>query len=42
MIAALGALPPDLTVVLVAREQPPKARAPKGLAEAVEERAGRS
>ena len=32
---ALGCLPPDLTVVLVAREAPPKTRAPKGLAEAV-------
>lgn len=33
---ALGSLPPDVTVVLVAREQPPKQRAPKALAEAVE------
>ena len=32
---ALAALPPDLTVVLVAREQPPKVRAPKSLAEGV-------
>jgi DNA polymerase III subunit delta len=32
---ALGALPPDVTVVLAAREQPPKVRAPKVLAEAV-------
>lgn len=33
---ALAALPPDVTVVLVAREQPPKLRAPKRLADAVE------
>ena len=32
---ALGSLPPDLTVVLVAREHPPKVRAPKALVEAV-------
>ncbi len=32
---ALGALPPDLTVVLVAREQPPKLKASKKLADAV-------
>ena len=37
---ALGALPPDVTVVLVAREQPPKLRAPKRLAEAVEAAGG--
>ncbi len=36
VIEALGSLPPDLTMVLVAREAPPKVRAPKGLAEAVE------
>jgi DNA polymerase-3 subunit delta len=36
VIAQLGALPPDVTVVLVSREAPPKARTPKGLAEAVE------
>jgi DNA polymerase-3 subunit delta len=35
VIDALGGLPPDLTVVLVAREDPPKVRAPKGLTEAV-------
>jgi DNA polymerase-3 subunit delta len=40
VIAALGALPPDLTVVLVAREAPPKVRSPKGLAEAVEAAGG--
>lgn len=34
--AALGELPPDLTIVLVAREAPPKAKAPRGIAEAVE------
>ncbi len=33
---ALGELPPDLTVVMVAREEPPKVRAPKALADAVE------
>lgn len=32
---ALGSLPPDVTVVLVAREQPPKRKAPKSLADAV-------
>jgi DNA polymerase-3 subunit delta len=32
---ALAALPPDLTVVLIAREQPPRVRAPKVVAEAV-------
>jgi len=37
---ALAALPPDLTVVLVAREQPPKVRAPKPLAEAVTKAGG--
>ena len=37
---AIGALPPDVTVVLVAREQPPKLRAPKRLAEAVEAAGG--
>ena len=36
VIAALASLPPDLTVVLVAREAPPKVKAPKGLVEAVE------
>jgi DNA polymerase III subunit delta len=35
VVAALAALPPDVTVVLVARERPPKLRAPKQLAEAV-------
>ena len=33
--AALGALPPDLTIVLVAREGSPKPKAPKALVEAV-------
>ena len=37
---ALAALPPDVTVVLVAREQPPKLKAPKKLAEAVEAAGG--
>jgi DNA polymerase-3 subunit delta len=32
---ALASLPPDLTVVLVAREQPPKRKAPKALVDAV-------
>jgi DNA polymerase-3 subunit delta len=36
VIGALAALPPDLTVVFVARELSPKAKAPKGLAGAVE------
>lgn len=36
VIAQLGALPPDVTVVFVSREAPPKVRTPKGLAEAVE------
>ena len=40
VIAELGALPPDLTVVLVAREQPPKVKAPKGIADAVEAAGG--
>jgi DNA polymerase III subunit delta len=35
VIAALGDLPPDLTVALVAREAPPRVKSPKGLAEAV-------
>ncbi len=36
VVAALDAPPPDLTMVFVAREHSPKAKAPKGLAEAVE------
>ncbi|MGH2964606.1 MAG: DNA polymerase III subunit delta [Solirubrobacterales bacterium] len=36
VIGALATLPPDLTVVFVARELSPKAKAPKGLGEAVE------
>ena len=40
MAEALAALPPDLTIVLVAREQPPKLKAPKKLADAVEAAAG--
>jgi DNA polymerase-3 subunit delta len=39
--AQLASLPPDLTVVLVAREAPPKLRAPKPLATAVEEAGGK-
>jgi DNA polymerase III delta subunit len=38
--ALLAGLPPDLTMVMVARERPPKLRAPKGLAEAVEAAGG--
>jgi DNA polymerase-3 subunit delta len=38
--AAIAALPPDLTVVLVAREDPPRARAPKEVAAAVEAAGG--
>jgi DNA polymerase-3 subunit delta len=38
---AIGALPPDVTVVLVAREQPPKLKAPKKLGEAVEAAGGK-
>jgi DNA polymerase-3 subunit delta len=37
---ALASLPPDLTVVLVAREQPPKLKASKKLADAVERAGG--
>jgi DNA polymerase III delta subunit len=33
--AALADMPPDVTVVLVAREQPPKRKAPKALVDAV-------
>ncbi|HEX6117364.1 MAG TPA: DNA polymerase III subunit delta [Solirubrobacterales bacterium] len=38
--AALAELPPDTTVVLAAREEPPKVKAPKKLAEAVEKAGG--
>jgi DNA polymerase-3 subunit delta len=37
---ALGELPPDLTVVLVGRERPPRVKAPKALAEAVKKAGG--
>ena len=37
---ALSALPPDTTVVLAAREEPPKVKAPKKLADAVREAGG--
>ena len=40
VVAALRALPPDLTGVLVARELAPKAKPPKGIAEAVEAAGG--
>jgi len=38
--AALANLPPDVTVALVARESPPRTRAPKALADAVKSAAG--
>ena len=41
VIAALANLPPELTVVLVAREEPPKVRAPKKLGEAIEAAGGK-
>jgi DNA polymerase-3 subunit delta len=37
---ALAELPPDLTAVLVAREEPPKVKAPKALAESVKAAGG--
>ena len=40
VITALAARPPDTTVVFVAREDPPKVRAPKKLAQAVEAAGG--
>ena len=40
VIAALGALPPELTAVFVARELTPRAKAPKGMAKAVEAAGG--
>jgi len=40
VLGALDALPPETTLVLVAREQPPRVRAPKKLAEAVEAAGG--
>jgi DNA polymerase III subunit delta len=40
VIEALAALPPQTTVVLVARESPPKLTAPKRLADAVEKAGG--
>jgi DNA polymerase-3 subunit delta len=40
VIAALANLPPELTIVLVAREEPPKVKAPKKLVEAVEAAGG--
>jgi DNA polymerase-3 subunit delta len=40
VIAVLGALPPDTTVVLVAREAPPRLTAPKRLIDAVESAGG--
>lgn len=39
-IEALAALPPEVTLVLVAREKPPKLRAPKGLDDAVKTAGG--
>jgi DNA polymerase-3 subunit delta len=35
VVEALSALPPELTLVLIAREEPPKVRAPKALVDAV-------
>ncbi len=35
VVAALESLPPDLTIVFVAREEPPRVKAPKALTEAV-------
>ncbi len=40
VVTALGTLPPDLTVVLVARELSPKTRLPKGIADAVKAAGG--
>jgi DNA polymerase III delta subunit len=40
VIDAIATLPEDVTLVLVARESPPKVRAPKGLAEAVKKAGG--
>lgn len=40
VIDALDDLPPDLTLVFAAREQPPRVRAPKGLADAVRKAGG--
>jgi DNA polymerase-3 subunit delta len=40
VLDALATLPPDVTIVLVAREEPPKVRAPKALGEAVEAAGG--
>jgi len=40
IVEALADLPPDLTLVLAAHEQPPKLRAPKGLADAVRKAGG--
>ena len=40
VIEAIAHLPPDLTLVLAAREAPPKLRAPKGMAGAVGEAGG--
>jgi DNA polymerase III subunit delta len=41
VIAALGAPPPQTTIVFVARESPPRVIAPKRLAEAVEQAGGK-
>ena len=40
VIAALAELPPDVTVILIARERPPKVRAAKALGEAVRKAGG--
>ena len=41
VVEALGHLPPEVTVVLVARELGPKAKAPKGLGDAVKAAGGK-
>lgn len=41
VIDALATLPPDVTIVLVAREQPPRLKASKGIADAVEAAGGK-
>ena len=40
VVDALASLPPDLTIVLVAREEPPRVKAPKSLIEAVAKAGG--
>jgi DNA polymerase III subunit delta len=40
VVEALESLPPDLTLVLAAREEPPRVRAPRGMSAAVEAAGG--